>query len=95
LLIAGVGKLRAEFFLDEAKEATTVRPVAHDRSPGVREYRGRAVTGSAVWVSRGCGGPHPAGAHREHEGAARGAFLDFGRYPGHKPLRRSAPDGCC
>lgn len=62
LLVDGVGKLRAEFFLDKAKEATTVRPVAHDRSPGIREYSDRAgdrlcrmgvavVRGTA---SRGC-----------------------------------------
>jgi hypothetical protein len=36
-VVLGVAKLRAKFFLNQAKGAAAVGPLAHDRSPGVRE----------------------------------------------------------
>jgi hypothetical protein len=36
-VVLGVAKLRAKFFLNQAKGTAAVGPLAHDRSPGVWE----------------------------------------------------------
>src|SRR5579859_402416 len=89
-VVLGVAKLRAKFFINQAKGAAAVGPLAHDRSPGVREYGDRTGDGLCrKGISRECGGRHPAGAHREYEGAACVAFSEFGRDPGHDCATKS------
>jgi hypothetical protein len=41
-------KLRAKLLFQQTKRTTAVRPLVHDRSPGIREYSDRTGTGSAV-----------------------------------------------
>jgi hypothetical protein len=55
-VVLRVAKLRAKFSLNQAKGAAAVGPLAHDRSPDVREYGDRTGDGLCrKGISRECG----------------------------------------